>query len=108
MPEAPYLVAAVLVSAGVTWGLRALPFTFLGRLRSSELLAHVGDGLPVGVMLILVLHTVRETELGDVRQAVPVVVGLAVTGGLHLWRGNALLSIFSGTAAHVVLASALW
>jgi branched-subunit amino acid transport protein AzlD len=34
-------------------------------------------------------------------------VAVAVTVGLHLWRRNALVSIRTGTAVHVVLATAL-
>jgi branched-subunit amino acid transport protein AzlD len=33
--------------------------------------------------------------------------GLIVTAGLHLWRRNAILSVLSGTAIHVALASIL-
>ena len=61
MPHTPYLLAAVAVSAAVTWGLRALP----------DILA------------------------------------LAATAGLHLWRHNAVLSILGGTAVNVALATAL-
>jgi len=107
VPEPAYLAAAVVVSAAVTWGLRALPFAFLAKLRSSSLLAFVGEGLPLGVMTILVCYTVRDTAVLDPRQSVPVLAGLAVVAGLHLWRGSAMLSIFGGTAVHVALASTL-
>lgn len=33
---------------------------------------------------------------------------LAVTVGVHLWRRDALLSIFAGTAVHVALASTVF
>ncbi len=36
MPDTPYLLAAVAVSAAVTWGLRAVPFAALTRLRASR------------------------------------------------------------------------
>jgi hypothetical protein len=39
--------------------------------------------------------------------AVPVLVALAVTVGLQLWRRNATLSIFAGTAVSVLLASGI-
>jgi len=41
------------------------------------------------------------------RAALPFLVAVAVTEGLHLWRRNALLSILVGTAVHVALATAL-
>jgi branched-subunit amino acid transport protein AzlD len=107
VPEPAYLAAAVLVSAAVTWGLRALPFALLVTLRTSSLLAFVGEGLPVGVMTILVCYALRNTPVLDPAQAVPLAAGLAAVAGLHLWRGNAMLSIFGGTAVHVALASTL-
>lgn len=35
MPDVPYLLTAVVISAAVTWGPRALPFTALAPLRAS-------------------------------------------------------------------------
>lgn len=107
MTDTAYLAAAVIVSALVTWALRALPFLFLHRLRHSAVLQEVGAALPVGVMTVLVLHTVHEVPPLDPARSIPVLVGLVATAGLHLWRGNALLSIGVGTGLHVVLASTL-
>lgn len=107
MPETAYLAAAVVVSALVTWGLRALPFLFLHRLRHSAVLQEVGAALPAGVMTVLVLHTLHDVPPLDPARSIPVAVGLAATAGLHLWRGNAMLSIGVGTGLHVVLASSL-
>jgi Branched-chain amino acid transport protein (AzlD) len=45
--------------------------------------------------------------LADPARALPDVLALAATAGLHLWRRNAVLSILGGTAIHVVLTAAL-
>ncbi|MEU6129937.1 AzlD domain-containing protein [Saccharopolyspora sp. NPDC047091] len=102
MPETSYLVAVVAVCAAVTWAVRALPFAALAPLRDSELVHHLGQRMPVGVMIVLAVYTVRGTT---VPQLAPVGLALAATLGLHLWRGNALLSILGGTAVHVLLVS---
>jgi branched-subunit amino acid transport protein AzlD len=107
VPSPGYLAAAVAVCAAVTWALRALPFAVLAPLRGSRLVAHLGEVLPVGVMVVLVVHTLRAVPLADPRHGVPVAVALAVTVGLHLWRRSVVLSILAGTAVHVVLASAV-
>jgi branched-subunit amino acid transport protein AzlD len=107
VPEPGYLLAAVLVSAAVTWGLRGLPFLFLSTVRSSAVLAAMGAGLPVGVMTILVLTTLGGTAVLDPFEVGPVLAGLAAVTGLHLWRRNALVSIFGGTGVYVLLASTL-
>ena len=107
MPHAPYLLAAVAVSAAVTWGLRALPFTALARLRASAAVGYLSARMPLGVMVILLAYTLRSLPVADPAQALPGILALAATVGLHLWRRNAMLSILGGTAVHVALATAI-
>ncbi|KNB54101.1 branched-chain amino acid transporter permease [Streptomyces caatingaensis] len=100
-----YVAAAVAVSALVTWALRALPFAALAPLRASETLRYLSVYMPVGVMVILTVYTLRNVSLAD---AAPVGLALAATLGLHLWRRNAVLSVLGGTAIHVALASTVF
>ncbi|MFI8890653.1 branched-chain amino acid transporter permease [Streptomyces paradoxus] len=105
MPE--YAVLAVLVTAAVTWALRALPFAALTPLRASATVRYLSTRMPAGVMVILVVYCLRDLPVAQPRAAAPL-AALAVTVGLHLWRRNALLSILAGTAVHVILASTLF
>ena len=105
MPHAPYLIAAVAVSAAVTWGLRALPCTALAPLRASAAVGYLSARMPLGVMVILLAYTLRKLPLADPVRALPDILALAITLGLHLWRRNAVLSILGGTASYVALAS---
>lgn len=109
MSEPSYILAAVGLAAGITWALRALPFAVLAPLQESRLLPYIGDRLGVGVMIILVIYTLEDLDLDLVSPSVsvPAAIALAVTIGLHLWRGNMILSLLVGTVTHVVLAS-LW
>lgn len=102
-----YILAGVLISAAITWTLRALPFAMLAPLRRSELLAYLGERLPVGIMLVLAVYTMRDLEIANLASGPPAIVALIITIGLQLWRGNMMLSIFVGTAINVVLASSL-
>jgi branched-subunit amino acid transport protein AzlD len=106
-PDTGYLVAAVLVSAAVTWALRALPFTALAPLRASRTVRYLSTRMPAGVMVILLVYCLRDTPLGHPGQAIAPLAALAVTVALHLWRRSALLSILGGTMVSVVLASTL-
>ncbi len=108
MPDTPYLIAAVAVSAAVTWALRALPFTALAPLRASAAVGYLSARMPLGVMVILLAYTLRTLPLADPARALPGVLALAATLGLHLWRRNAVLSILGGTAINVVLVSTLF
>jgi Predicted branched-chain amino acid permeases (azaleucine resistance) len=94
-----YLIAVVLVAAAVTFVLRAAPFALVSRLKKSQLLPWLGARMPVGIMVILVVYTVHDIDLGDATQLLPLLIGLAVTVGLHLWRRNPVLSIVAGTLA---------
>ncbi|WP_306337893.1 branched-chain amino acid transporter permease [Streptomyces sp. KL118A] len=107
MPDASYAIAAVLVTAAVTWALRALPFAALAPLRESGTVQYLSTRMPAGVMLILVVYCLRDLPLAQPRALAPV-VAVAVTVGLHLWRRNALLSILGGTAVHVILSSTIF
>ncbi|WP_395398525.1 branched-chain amino acid transporter permease [Arthrobacter sp. UC242_113] len=107
MPEPGYILAAVLISSAVTWALRAAPFALLAPIRHSSVLPYLNDHMPVGIMTILVFYTVRHTPMSLTPGSVAVAAGFAVTAGLHLWRGNAVVSVLGGTAAHVALASTL-
>ncbi|MGH3312876.1 MAG: branched-chain amino acid transporter permease [Streptomyces sp.] len=107
MPDTSYLIAAVAVSAAVTWALRALPFTALSPLHTSSTVQYLSTRMPAGVMVILLAYCLRDLPLAESRATAPL-LALATTIGLHLWRRNALLSILGGTTVHVVLASTLF
>lgn len=108
MPDAGFLLAAVATAVAVTWALRALPFAVLAPLRSSAWVAYLNVSMPVGVMVILAVYTLRAFSPHVPGQAWPTVVALVVTVGVHLWRRNVLLSIVGGTAVHVALASTVF
>lgn len=107
MPDTLYAVAAVLVAAGVTWTLRALPFAALAHLRASTTVQFLSTRMPTGVMVILVVYCLRDLPATQSRALAPL-AALAVTIGLHLWRRSALLSVLGGTAVHVALASTIF
>ena len=107
MPDSRYLLLAVVVSAAVTWALRALPFTALARLRASDTVAYLSTRLPAGVMVILLVYCLRDLPITRPERMLAPLLALMVTVGLHLWRRNALLSILAGTTVYVLLASTL-
>jgi branched-subunit amino acid transport protein AzlD len=105
VPDLPYLLAAIGVSAAVTWALRALPFAALNPLRESQTVRYLSTRMPAGVMVILLAYCLRDLPPGHAAGLACEGAALAVTAGLHVWRRNALLSILAGTAVNVVLAS---
>ena len=107
MPSAGYILASLTTIFVITFALRALPFAVLEPLRASPYIAFLSRCMPVGIMLILVVYTLRGVPLDDGWHGLPEAVALAVTIGVHLWRRNALLSIVAGTGTYVVLVNTI-
>lgn len=103
MPSAGYVLASLTTILVVTFALRALPFAVLEPLRGSAFMTFLSRYMPVGIMTILVVYTLKDVSLGTGWHGLPEVIGLAVTVGLHVWRRNALLSILGGTGVYVLL-----
>ncbi|GAB3616551.1 branched-chain amino acid transporter AzlD [Okibacterium endophyticum] len=108
MDDVQYLLTVTFVAAAVTWGLRALPFAILAPLRHSELLPYLAERIPVGVMVILTVYTLRHVEIVDASSVIPAAIGVLATAALHLWKANMLLSIAGGTASYAVLVSTVF
>lgn len=102
MPEPSYLIAAVVLAAAITFALRALPFAVIEPLRTSRLAGELAGRMPAGLMLILVVYLLRDVPAQAPAAAAVTVAAAVLVGVLHLWRSNALLSIFAGTAVYVL------
>lgn len=105
MPDNSYVLVLVLVSAAVTWTLRAAPFAVLAPMRHSAVVCYLSVHMPVGVMVMLALYTLRAAPQAPAAELLWVLLAVAVTVGLQLWRGHALTSILVGTAVYVTLMS---
>ncbi|UVT23676.1 AzlD domain-containing protein [Rhodococcus pyridinivorans] len=104
VPGAGYVLGALGVMFVVTVALRAVPFLALSALKNSAFVDFLGRTMPAGVMVILVMYTLR--DVGE-STWLPATVGLAGTIAVHLWRRNAALSTVVGTGLYLV-ASAFW
>lgn len=103
MSDTTYVFAAVAVMAVVTFALRAIPFAVLKPLRSSALVTYIGIYMPAGVMLILVMYSLKGASFTGPSHGIPELVAVVVTATTHLWRKNAVLSIVAGTAVYMTL-----
>lgn len=102
LPSSGYLLAGLGVMFLVTMALRAAPFVALTRLRDSQVVRYLGGTMPAGVMVVLVVYTLRDTTTA-VGSWLPAAIALALTLGVHLaWR-RAAISIVVGTAAFMLL-----
>lgn len=107
MADSAHIAAMVLVSATITWALRALPFAVLAPMRRSVAVRYLSLHMPLGVMVMLAFYTVRNIPTAAPLHRWAAVAALLVTIGLHLWRRNALVSIVGGTLTNVLIVSLL-
>ncbi len=98
-----YVLAVIAVMAAATFVTRALPFLLLGSWRDHPLLATLARRLPPALLALLVIYSLRHVDPMTSPHGLPEVLALGVVVGLHLWRGNALLSIGAGTVVYMVL-----
>lgn len=99
-----YPLWVLLIAAGVTFFTRALPFALFGGRRTlPPAVRYLGRVLPAAIIAVLVVYCLKDLPAAGMGPAAMQLGALAVTGGLHLWRRNTLLSIFGGTAAYMLL-----
>ncbi|MBW7469697.1 AzlD domain-containing protein [Marinobacter sp. M216] len=104
MDETTYIAAFIAVAAVATFATRVIPFLFFERHTDHPLVQHLGRYLPASVMALLAVIFLQRSAswTGSVPGLDALVPGLLVVC-LHLWRGNALLSIAAGTASYMML-----
>jgi branched-subunit amino acid transport protein AzlD len=108
VPDLAYLFTAVAVAAAVTFALRAAPFALLAPLRESALVPYLAERMPVGLLVILAVYSVRHVDLEVAGSVVPTVAGIVVTTLVHLWRHNMALSLITGTGTYIALMSTVF
>ncbi len=94
----------VLVCAGVTLALRAMPFLFFGGKDGvPKWIASLGSVLPPAIMAALVVYCLKSVPFGTFADGAKQMIAGAVVVAVHLWKRNTLASIAVGTAAYMLL-----
>ncbi|MGN0168974.1 MAG: branched-chain amino acid transporter permease [Acetatifactor sp.] len=99
-----YILAAILVAAAVTFGLRALPFLlFSGERRMPEWLNRLGAILPSAIMAVLIVYCLRNAKSNLAGEGIPGMIAVLVVAISYKWKHNTFISIIVGTAVYMVL-----
>lgn len=64
---------------------------------------YLGRVLPYAMAGLLVVYSLRNTDVLSGSHGLPEAIALAVTAGLHIWKRSMLLSIAAGTLTYMVL-----
>ena len=97
MTGGSYLWDVILVMTVTTFATRAFPFVALRGKGEHPILRFLSRYMPPVIMTILVLYSLKSIEPMQAPYGANELIALAITSATHLWRSNALLSIFTGT-----------
>jgi len=71
--------------------------------RRANFLAFVEKTVPPVAMTALAFNALASPIRANLGELVPTITAAALTAGIHLWRRNPMISIFTGTAVYMVL-----
>ena len=87
-----------------TMATRFLPFIVFNENRKTpEFVQYIGRFLPSAVFGMLIVYCLRNVSVFQGSHGIPELISILVTGGLHIWKRNMLLSIFVGTVCYMLL-----
>ncbi len=97
-----YLASAIVIASVITLATRAFPFLLLShRKEVPEWLLFVAKRLPVAVISILVLYSIRHISFGSLTGWAGEAVSIAVVVLVHLYKRNTLASVLLGTLCYM-------
>lgn len=95
---------AIAVMALITALLRFLPFLiFKGKASPPEIVEKLGRLLPSAVIAMLVVYCLKDIHFSASTGYQPAIIASLLTGGLHVWKSNTLLSVTCGTVCYMLL-----
>lgn len=83
---------------------RYLPFlVFSSKKPTPRYIQYLGKALPSAIFGMLVIYCLKDVSLLTGNHALPELIAVAVTVGLHFWKRQMLLSIAGGTVCYMIL-----
>ena len=97
-------VAIIAVAAVTTAATRFAPFLLFDRGgEPPKWIKYLGSVLPAALMSVLLVYCLKDVNVLTGSHGIPELIGIAAAVGLHIWRGNVLLSIGVSTVLYMVL-----
>ena len=99
-----YILLAIVMSALITFGLRALPFVlFRGGRSMPEWMQRLGQILPSAIMAVLIVYCLKGAKSNPIGIGIPGIIAVAVVVASYKRKHNTLISIIVGTAAYMIM-----
>ena len=103
MTTAQLLISIALLTLG-TMLTRFLPFIIFRENREApKFVQYLGTVLPAAIFSMLVVYCLKNVQFLSGSHGLPEIIAILVTGGLHLWKRQSLLSIAGGTVVYMLL-----
>jgi branched-subunit amino acid transport protein AzlD len=103
MIENSQMLLMIAVIAMATFATRALPFICFGSRKPPVILLTIEKNLPPMILLLLVIYCLKDIQWFSAPYGIPEILSIGFVAGLHLWKRNAMLSIFLGTAFYMII-----
>ena len=97
------VLLAIVLMALTIFATRAFPFVLFSRRDPPAVIRFVEKYIPPMVMAVLVVYCLKDIRWSVWPSGIRELVSLAAVVVLHLWKKNAMLSIFGGTALFMLL-----
>ncbi len=96
-------VSIVATMAIVTALTRFIPFILFDRGKQApSWIKYLGYVLPSAIMSVLLIYCLKDVNFTGGNFGIPELVCIAVAIGLHIWKGNVLLSIGASTVLYMI------
>ena len=83
---------------------RFLPFIIFRESKETPtFIQYIGKFLPSAVFGMLVVYCLRNVNVLQGTHGIPEALSVLITGGLHLWKRQMMLSIAGGTICYMLL-----
>ncbi|WP_428771271.1 AzlD domain-containing protein [Treponema sp. HNW] len=87
----------------IIFSTRLFSFVLFSKREAPPPFRYLGKHLPPLVMIILIIYTLKDIDFSNKASYIPAAVSLTFTLIAHIYKGNALISIFGGTILYMLL-----
>lgn len=102
-------IVTIAICAAGTMATRFLPFVLFSDKRPTpKYIRYLGKALPSAIFGMLVVYCLKNVEIIGGSHGIPELISIVLTGALHLWKRQMLISIAGGTVCYMLLVQAFF
>ena len=98
-----YILSVIIISAAITFVLRALPFIAFAKRPMPPRLVRLGRVLPPAIMAVLIVYCLKDGISNPLSVGAPSLVAVVATAAAYKLKHNTFAGIIVGTAVYMLL-----